>query len=86
MGYRKLVANRWFYHVGMELLRYTTDFGVYPEENEKDKCYCNTPNDCLKSGAFDLFKCTEADVVLSNVHFFRADNFYLNSVFGLDPD
>ena len=71
--------------VGLKTLRYTTDLGVDPKYNPRHKCYCRTPDSCLKKGVYDTFKCTGSPLIISNPHFYMADPYYLSMVEGLKP-
>ncbi|KAJ8668140.1 hypothetical protein QAD02_009803 [Eretmocerus hayati] len=71
---------------GMKLLRYSTGFGLDVEKNPYQKCYCSEPESCLKKGVFDMYKCGQAPVVMSNPHFYDADPYYLTLIEGLNPD
>ncbi|XP_058792828.1 sensory neuron membrane protein 1-like isoform X2 [Phymastichus coffea] len=70
---------------GIKTLRYTTDLGTDPD-NPLHKCYCKAPDDCLKKGVYDAYKCVGAPIVVSNPHFYLADPEYLTMVDGLKPD
>ncbi|CAH0560924.1 unnamed protein product [Brassicogethes aeneus] len=54
--------------------------------NANEKCYCTTPETCLKKGLMDLFKCTGVPIYASLPHFLDADKSYLDGVQGLSPD
>lgn len=41
---------------GIKGKRYVADFGDM-STNPKEKCFCPTPDTCLKKGAMDLFPC-----------------------------
>lgn len=52
--------------------------------NPAEKCYCPTPDTCLKKGLMDLSKCG-APVVASMPHFFETDPTVAQGVRGLHP-
>ena len=70
----------------MKTLRYIGDMGTDPDNNPDDVCFCPSPNDCLKKGVYDLFKCAHAPLIISNPHFYNADPFYLRAVEGVIPN
>ncbi|XP_058792668.1 sensory neuron membrane protein 1-like [Phymastichus coffea] len=71
---------------GLKLLRYTTSVGTDTATNEKDKCYCITPDRCLKDGVFEIWKCFTNAFILSNPHFYLADKSYVDGVEGVNPN
>ena len=73
-------------HFGIKTLTYRTGVGVDAENNPNDKCYCEPPNDCMKRGVYDLYRCIDAPFYISNPHFYVADPSYLSMVDGLKPD
>ncbi|XP_058792640.1 sensory neuron membrane protein 1-like [Phymastichus coffea] len=70
---------------GMKLLRFTTTMGTDMETNQRDQCFCIAPDRCLKNGVFELFRCLNTPLILSNPHFYLADPYYANSVRGVKP-
>ncbi|BES93073.1 Sensory neuron membrane protein 1 [Nesidiocoris tenuis] len=64
---------------------YTADLGDM-SANEDEKCYCPTPDTCLKKGAFDITKCAGAPIILTLPHYYLADPSYLDGVEGLHPE
>nr|ANG08490.1 sensory neuron membrane protein 2 [Trichogramma dendrolimi] len=70
---------------GLKTLRYVGDIGTDPDHNEADRCFCEAPDDCLKKGVYDLYKCVHAPLLVSNPHFYNADPYYLKAVEGLAP-
>lgn len=50
------------------------------------KCFCKTPETCLKKGLFDLFNCVKAPLVASLPHLYLVDESYLEQVDGLHPN
>ena len=75
-----------FLILDMKFLRYVADVGIDPQNDERDKCYCKSPNKCLGKGAYDLYKCTGIPLVLTNPHFYNADLNFLDRVVGLSPE
>ncbi|XP_011499315.1 PREDICTED: LOW QUALITY PROTEIN: sensory neuron membrane protein 1-like [Ceratosolen solmsi marchali] len=71
---------------GLEVLRYTTDLGTDGNNNPLHKCYCPATNGCLKKGAFDIYNRTLKPIIVTNPHFYLADEYYSNQVDGLNPD
>ncbi|XP_001606602.1 sensory neuron membrane protein 1 [Nasonia vitripennis] len=69
---------------GLTTNRYTAFLGD-PNTIPSQRCYCPTPDTCLKKGVMDLFKCIGAPLVASHPHFYLADEDYLNMVDGLRP-
>ncbi|XP_014251146.1 sensory neuron membrane protein 1-like [Cimex lectularius] len=53
--------------------------------NEDEKCFCPSPTTCLKKGAFDIYKCAGAPIILTLPHFYEADPSYLDEIDGLHP-
>ncbi|XP_058794834.1 sensory neuron membrane protein 1-like [Phymastichus coffea] len=73
-------------HNKLRLFRYTATVGADLDTNPADKCYCLTPDRCLKDGVFELWKCMNWALVASNPHFYLADPYYNDTVVGLDPN
>ncbi|KAJ8687761.1 hypothetical protein QAD02_023555, partial [Eretmocerus hayati] len=71
---------------GLSTMRYTTDLGTDPEANPRHKCYCAAPDNCMKKGAYDAFKCMGLPLVVTNPHFYNADPEFLEQVEGLNPN
>nr|AVM18969.1 sensory neuron membrane protein 1 [Holotrichia parallela] len=69
---------------GIPVSRYTLDFGDQTN-NPEDKCYCPSPEECMKKGVMDLRKCS-GPVVASMPHFYNCDPSYANGVKGVYPD
>ncbi|XP_020708289.1 sensory neuron membrane protein 1 isoform X2 [Athalia rosae] len=69
---------------GIRTNRYSADFGDQSSVPE-EKCFCPTPETCLKKGAMDLYKCVGTPVVATLPHFYLADPSYLETVSGLHP-
>ncbi|CAB0034284.1 unnamed protein product [Trichogramma brassicae] len=66
----------------------TNRYGIFlgdPNTDPSQRCYCPSPDNCLKAGVMDLFKCVEVPLVASHPHFYLADPEYLQMVDGLDP-
>lgn len=57
---------------------------IDPSKNTGEKCFCPTPETCLKKGLMDLTKCG-TPVVASLPHFYKTDPSVLESVRGLHP-
>lgn len=55
-------------------------------KNENEKCYCYTPDTCLKKGVIDLYKCSGVPIYASLPHFYDSDESYLKGVKGLHPN
>ncbi|KAK9507148.1 hypothetical protein O3M35_007061 [Rhynocoris fuscipes] len=70
---------------GIDVFYYTASLGDM-SSNEEEKCFCPTPDTCLKKGAFDITKCVGAPITLTLPHFYDADPSYLNEVDGLHPE
>lgn len=68
------------------MLRYTADLGTDPDKYPHHKCYCVTPDTCVKKGAMDIFKCVNAPIFITNPHFYLADPWYVSAVDGVKPD
>lgn len=54
--------------------------------DEDLKCFCPTPDTCLKKGLMDITKCSGNPVVASLPHFYLTDESYLQKVKGLHPE
>ncbi|XP_074041319.1 sensory neuron membrane protein 1 isoform X2 [Leptinotarsa decemlineata] len=70
---------------GIPCGEYTANLGDM-STNEKEKCYCTTPDTCLKKGMMDLFKCSGVPIYVSLPHFYESDESYLRGVKGLSPN
>jgi hypothetical protein len=55
-------------------------------KNADEKCYCPTPETCLKKGLMDLFKCAGVPIYVSLPHFYESDESYVHGVKGLSPN
>ncbi|KAF7268328.1 hypothetical protein GWI33_018522 [Rhynchophorus ferrugineus] len=55
-------------------------------KNPDEKCYCTTPDTCLKKGLMDLLKCSQVPIYVSLPHFYDSHESYLKGVKGLSPD
>ncbi|XP_076274573.1 sensory neuron membrane protein 1-like [Rhynchophorus ferrugineus] len=64
---------------------YETDLGDQ-ESDENEKCYCRSPDACLKRGLFDLSKCMGVPIIATLPHFLHTDESYLDQVEGLEPN
>lgn len=76
-----------YYFVIMAGLK-TNRYGAFlgdPNTMPEQKCYCPSPDNCLKKGVMDLYKCIGAPLVASHPHFYMADEAYLTMVDGLKP-
>ncbi|XP_014206677.1 sensory neuron membrane protein 1-like [Copidosoma floridanum] len=71
---------------GVKTFSYTSSLGVDPESNPHDKCFCHNPDECLKPGVFDAYKCAKLPIIISNPHFYLADPHYLTLVDGLKAE
>lgn len=69
---------------GIPVSRYTLDFGDQ-SNNPEDKCYCPTPDECMKKGALDLRKCS-GPIVATMPHFYNSDPSFVAGVKGVNPD
>nr|WJJ63367.1 sensory neuron membrane protein 1b [Pachyrhinus yasumatsui] len=54
--------------------------------DEDQKCYCRTPDTCLKKGLLDLSKCLGVPIIATLPHFLHTDESYLGEIRGLEPD
>lgn len=70
---------------GIPVREYTATLGDMTN-NEHEKCYCYTPETCLKRGMMDLYKCTGVPIYASLPHFYDCDKSYLKLVDGLIPN
>lgn len=70
---------------GIPVRFYTANLGD-ASKNADEKCYCTTPETCLKKGLMDLYKCTGIPIYASLPHFLDCDKSYLDGVQGLNPD
>nr|AMA98190.1 chemosensory protein [Blattella germanica] len=78
------------YHVdnitykGFKAYTYTADFGDMSSDPQF-KCFCTTPDTCLKKGVHDLTNCVGAPFIASLPHFYLAHPDYMNAVYGMNP-
>nr|AWS20447.1 sensory neuron membrane protein 1 [Aphidius gifuensis] len=70
---------------GLKTNHYTAELGDMSKDPEL-KCFCQTPETCLKKGLFDLFNCVKAPLVASLPHLYLVDESYLEQVDGLHPN
>ncbi|XP_044254441.1 sensory neuron membrane protein 1 [Tribolium madens] len=70
---------------GIPVRIYTATLGDM-SKNADEKCYCPTPDTCLKKGIMDLFKCAGVPVYVSLPHFYESDESYVKGVVGLNPN
>nr|APC94222.1 sensory neuron membrane protein 1a [Pyrrhalta maculicollis] len=70
---------------GIPVNEYTASLGDM-SKNENEKCYCYTPDTCLKKGLMDLYKCAGVPIYVSMPHFYDSDESYLKGVKGLNPN
>lgn len=70
---------------GIPVRLYTANFGDM-SKNPDEKCYCPTPETCLKKGVMDLMKCVGIPMYASLPHFYESDESYVNGVIGLNPN
>ncbi|XP_058791806.1 sensory neuron membrane protein 1-like isoform X2 [Phymastichus coffea] len=82
----KLTYDSEVEYSGLKLLRYTVDLGVDGGHVAEEKCYCLAPDRCLRKGVYDMFRCLNVPIILSNPHFYLADPYYLSRVEGAKPD
>ncbi|XP_067633281.1 sensory neuron membrane protein 1-like [Eurosta solidaginis] len=65
---------------------YTVDLGD-PKNEPENQCFCRDyPDDCPARGTMDLTPCTEAPLIASLPHFFKADPQLIADVDGLSPE
>ncbi|XP_069696282.1 sensory neuron membrane protein 1-like [Periplaneta americana] len=69
---------------GIRAFKYAVDLGDTSTDPEL-KCYCTTPETCLKHGVHDISRCAGHPLVVSLPHFYMADEEYLDGVVGLNP-
>nr|WJJ63366.1 sensory neuron membrane protein 1a [Pachyrhinus yasumatsui] len=55
-------------------------------KNPDEKCFCTTPDTCLKKGLMDLYKCAKVPIYVSQAHFYDSHESYLKGVKGLKPN
>uniref|UniRef100_A0AAR5PYB4 Sensory neuron membrane protein 1 n=1 Tax=Dendroctonus ponderosae TaxID=77166 RepID=A0AAR5PYB4_DENPD len=55
-------------------------------KNPAEKCFCTTPETCLKRGLMDLYRCAKIPLYVSLPHFYDSHESYLKGVKGLKPD
>lgn len=55
-------------------------------KNQEEKCFCDTPETCMKKGMMDLFRCKGVPIYASLPHFYDCDKGYLDLVDGLTPN
>ncbi|XP_044727690.1 sensory neuron membrane protein 1-like isoform X2 [Chrysoperla carnea] len=70
---------------GIPARYYTATLGDM-SKNKNEKCFCPTPDTCLKKGSMDLTKCLGAPLVITLPHFYDADESFLGPVRGLHPN
>ncbi|KAJ3662444.1 hypothetical protein Zmor_006794 [Zophobas morio] len=70
---------------GIPVRIYTATLGDM-SKNPDEKCYCPTPETCLKKGMMDLFKCVGVPIYVSLPHFYESDESYLRGIKGLNPN
>nr|AIX97076.1 sensory neuron membrane protein 1 [Monochamus alternatus] len=70
---------------GIPVRKYSATLGDM-STNENEKCYCPTPETCLKKGIMDLYKCIGVPIYATLPHFYEADEGYLKGVKGLKPE
>nr|AUF73093.1 sensory neuron membrane protein [Anoplophora chinensis] len=70
---------------GIPVRKYSATLGDM-SKNEDEKCYCPTPETCLKKGIMDLYKCIGVPIYVSLPHFYETHESYLKGVKGLRPD
>nr|QDD67778.1 sensory neuron membrane protein [Galeruca daurica] len=70
---------------GIPVNEYTASLGDM-SKNENEKCYCYTPETCLKKGLMDLYKCAGVPIYVSMPHFYDSDESYVKGVKGLQPN
>nr|QEX08000.1 sensory neuron membrane protein 1b [Sitophilus zeamais] len=70
---------------GLRVRLYENELGDQTND-EDEKCYCRTPTNCLKKGAFDLSKCMGVPIIATAPHFYKTDESYSRNVKGLHPD
>ncbi|KAJ8971698.1 hypothetical protein NQ317_014681 [Molorchus minor] len=70
---------------GIPVGEYTANLGDM-SKNQDEKCYCLTPETCLKKGVMDLYKCAGVPIYASLPHFYESDLSYVNGVKGLFPE
>lgn len=70
---------------GIPVRKYSASLGDM-SRNEDEKCYCPTPDTCLKKGIMDLYKCIGVPIYASLPHFYDTDESYLKGVKGLKPE
>lgn len=67
-------------------MRYIGDLGTDGNHVPEEKCYCHTPETCLRRGMFDVYRCLNVPIIISNPHFYLADPYYLTTVDTLHPN
>ncbi|XP_066245542.1 sensory neuron membrane protein 1-like [Euwallacea similis] len=70
---------------GIPVSQYSATLGD-PLRNPEEKCFCTTPQTCLKKGLIDLYKCVQVPIYASQPHFYDTDQSYLKGVKGLAPE
>ncbi|KAJ8915889.1 hypothetical protein NQ315_015502 [Exocentrus adspersus] len=70
---------------GIPVRHYSATLGDM-SRNEDEKCYCPTPETCLKKGIMDLYKCVGVPMYVTLPHFYEADESYSKGVRGMRPD
>lgn len=69
---------------GIPVRKYTATLGDMSTDKEL-KCYCLTPENCLKKGGMDLGKCNGNPIVATLPHFYDCDESYKRNIRGLHP-
>lgn len=70
---------------GIPVRKFSASLGDM-SQNDDEKCYCLTPDTCLKKGMMDLYKCNGVPIYASLPHFYDCDESYLKLVDGLKPN
>ncbi|KAJ1531328.1 hypothetical protein ONE63_000012 [Megalurothrips usitatus] len=70
---------------GVPGYRYTATLGDMSSEPNM-RCFCPTPDTCLKRGLIDISKCSGAPIVVSLPHLYETHPDYQHMVKGLSPD
>lgn len=55
-------------------------------KNEREKCFCPTPETCLTKNLYDMTKCLGVPIIGSLPHFYDAEENWLQMVDGLHPN
>lgn len=70
---------------GIPVRKYSASLGDMSTDPNL-KCYCPSPDNCLKKGLMDLTKCGKVPIVASLPHFYDSDASYVRGVRGLNPN